>query len=83
MYKEPDPLQRLVSMAPFDKELRLRLAKQLISVGRLEEAMDQIRAVIRLDSNNLQARELRLAVRERMAGHPAGGAVDLNGQPAS
>ena len=55
-------LRRLVTLSPHDKELRLRLAKELIGDGCPEEALEQIRAVIRLDPNNLPARELRLTL---------------------
>ena len=62
---EVQVLQRLVSLAPRDKELRLRLAHKLILFGDYQNALDQLRAVIRLDPNNLPARELRLMVREQ------------------
>ena len=58
-------LRRLVALAPHDEELRLRLAKELIGTGNFEEALEQIRAVIRLDPNNLPARQLRLALYEK------------------
>ncbi len=58
-------LRRLVEMAPSDKELRLRLAQALAHSGNYQDALDELRAVIRLDPNNLPARELRLTVRER------------------
>lgn len=63
---EVQVLQRLVSLAPRDKELRLRLAHKLILFGDYQNALDQLRAVIRLDPNNLPARELRLMVREQV-----------------
>ena len=70
-------------MAPHDKELRLRLAKKLIRRGRLEEALEEIRAVIRLDSNNLPARELRLAVNERLSARLDDSTAGFSGPCAS
>ena len=52
-------LRRLVSLSPQDAELRLRLAHRLLQALRTEEALDELRALIRLDPNNLAARKLR------------------------
>jgi thioredoxin-like negative regulator of GroEL len=64
---EKNLLQRQVALAPHDKDLRLRLAEELIRTGGFDEALEQIRMVIRLDPNNLPARELRLYLDQRQS----------------
>lgn len=66
---ERESLQRMIALAPNDVQLRLRLAEELVRSGNCREALEQIRAVIRLDPNNLPARQLRLAA-DRL--HPRG-----------
>ncbi len=71
---ERELLQRLITLAPNDVQLRLRLGEVLIRSGRAHDALEQIRAVIRLDPNNLPARQLRLAA-DRL--HLGGTAADI------
>jgi thioredoxin-like negative regulator of GroEL len=52
-------LRRLVSLSPQDPELRLQLARRLLDACRIEEALSELRVVIRQDPNNLAARKLR------------------------
>ena len=52
-------LRRIVSVAPQDLELRLELARRLLEAARPEEALEELRTLIRLDPNNLAARKLR------------------------
>ncbi len=71
---ERELLQRMITVAPNDVQLRLRLAEELVRSGSAHEALEQIRAVIRLDPNNLPARQLRLAVDLL---HPGGTAPEI------
>lgn len=52
-------LRRLVTLAPRDCELRLRLAESLIGQSLYQDARRELEAIIRMDPNNLAARKLR------------------------
>lgn len=51
-------LRRLTSLAPDDHDLRLKLAGKLLDLNLLQEAIEEIRAVINLVPNHLEARKL-------------------------
>ncbi len=51
-------LRRLASLAPHDPDLRLGLARKLLDCWLADEAVDQIRAVIAMAPNHLEARKL-------------------------
>ncbi len=65
-------LRRLVSLSPQDAELRLQLVRRLMEVCRTEEALDELRVLIRLDPNNLAARKLREQAQRQHFERPAG-----------
>jgi Flp pilus assembly protein TadD len=50
--------RRLAHLAPHDPELRLSFAKKLLDSSFLEAAVEEIRAVISMAPNNLEARKL-------------------------
>jgi thioredoxin-like negative regulator of GroEL len=58
---EPETLRlrRLVALSPSDSELRLRLAVHLMERHRYEDAVAELRTLIRQNPNNLRARKLR------------------------
>lgn len=51
-------LRRLVSLAPHDPDLRLDLARKLLDSWQADEAIAEIRAVIAIAPNHLEARKL-------------------------
>jgi predicted Zn-dependent protease len=51
-------LRRLASLAPHDPDLRLGLARRLLDSWQAEAAIEEIRAVIAIVPNNLEARKL-------------------------
>jgi Flp pilus assembly protein TadD len=51
-------LRHLTMLAPADPELRLLLARALLSSSRISEAIEQIREAISLSPNHLEARKL-------------------------
>lgn len=51
-------LRRLVALAPLDPELRLDLARELLECWRADEAIAEIRGVIAMVPNHLEARKL-------------------------
>ena len=53
-----DRLVRVAKLAPQDLELRLILARALLENSRTDEAIDQVRYVIAMSPNNLEARKL-------------------------
>ena len=53
-----DRLCRLASLAPHDPDLRLGLAKKLLDFWQADAAIEEIRAVIAMVPNHLQARKL-------------------------
>jgi thioredoxin-like negative regulator of GroEL len=52
-------LRYLLTLAPRDCDLRLRLAESLIERSLSQDALRELEAVIRIDPNNLAARKLR------------------------
>lgn len=59
--RESDDLEqarRLAVLAPHDPDLRLSLARKLLDCWFTDEAVDQIRAVIAMAPNHLEARKL-------------------------
>lgn len=52
-------LRYLLTLAPRDCELRLRLAEILIGQSLCQDALRELEAIIRMDHNNLAARKLR------------------------
>lgn len=65
-------LRRLVSLSPQDAELRLQLARRLMEACRTEEALDELRVLIRLNPNNLAARKLREQAQREHCQRPEG-----------
>ena len=59
-------LDRLVRLAPYDLELRIRLARELFEGGQLVDALSEIRWVLARDPTNLAANELRDVVYDRL-----------------
>ena len=53
-----DRLVRVAKLAPQHLELRLILARALLENSRTDEAIDQVRYVIAMSPNNLEARKL-------------------------
>lgn len=51
-------LRRLASLAPHDPDLRLGLAIKLLDFWQADAAIEEIRAVIAMVPNHLQARKL-------------------------
>jgi hypothetical protein len=51
-------LRRLSSLAPNDPDLRLKLADRLLNTSFLDDAIYEIRAVIAMAPNHLEARKL-------------------------
>jgi len=51
-------LRRVARLAPQDPELRLALARVLLDNSLTEEAINQIRSVIAMSPNHLEARKL-------------------------
>ncbi|MEX2299768.1 MAG: tetratricopeptide repeat protein [Bryobacterales bacterium] len=52
-------LRHRLSLAPHNTALRLRLAQWLAEHGRRNEALEELRTLVRLDPNHLEARKLR------------------------
>jgi hypothetical protein len=53
-----DRLRRVAKLAPQDPELRIALARALLDNSLTEEAIGQIRSVIAMSPNHLEARKL-------------------------
>jgi len=51
-------LRRVAGLAPRDPELRLVLARALLDNSLTDEAIDQLRSVISMSPNNLEARKV-------------------------
>jgi len=51
-------LRRLASLAPHDPDLRLGLARRLLDFWQADEAIEEIRSVIAMVPNHLEARKL-------------------------
>src|ERR1035438_3629406 len=51
-------LRRVAGLAPKDPELRLALAQALLENSLPDEAIDQLRSVITMSPNHLEARKL-------------------------
>lgn len=51
-------LRRIAGLAPKDPELRLALAQALLENSLPDEAIDQLRSVITMAPNHLEARKL-------------------------
>ncbi len=51
-------LRRLARLAPRDTELRLALARELMERSLTDEAITELRTVIALSPNHLEARKL-------------------------
>jgi hypothetical protein len=51
-------LRRLASLAPHDPDLRLSLARKLLDFWHADEAIEEIRSVIAMVPNHLEARKL-------------------------
>jgi hypothetical protein len=51
-------LRRITDLAPQDLELRLNLVHALLDSSLREEAIDQLRSVIAMSPNHLEARKL-------------------------
>ena len=51
-------LRRLASLAPHDPDLRLGLARRLLDFWQADAAIEEIRAVIAMVPNHLEARKL-------------------------
>ena len=51
-------LRRVAKLAPQDPELRLMLARALLDNSLTDEAIDQLRSVISMSPNHLEARKL-------------------------
>lgn len=51
-------LRRLVSLAPRDPDLRLGLARRLLDCWQADQAIEELRAVIAIAPNHLDARKL-------------------------
>lgn len=58
--------RRLADLAPHDPDLRLSLAKKLLDFNLLEAAIAEIRAVVAMAPNHLEARKL---LQHAMAAH--------------
>ncbi len=52
-------LRYLLTLAPRDCDLRLRLAEILIGQSLYQDALRELEAIIRMDHNNVAARKLR------------------------
>ena len=64
MQKDLEQLRRLSARAPNDPEIRLAFARKLLDCRKPEEAVLEIRAVIALVPNHLEAWKLLESVRE-------------------
>jgi len=51
-------LRRLTALAPHDPDLRLDLAEKLLEAQLVEEAIEEIRAVVGMAPNHLDARKM-------------------------
>ena len=51
-------LRRLASLAPHDPDLRLGFARRLLDSWKADEAIEEIRSVIAMAPNHLEARKL-------------------------
>ena len=51
-------LRRVARLAPQDPELRLMLARALLDNSLMDEAIEQLRSVISMSPNHLEARKL-------------------------
>jgi predicted Zn-dependent protease len=51
-------LRRVAKLAPQDPELQLRLARALFDNSLTDEAIDQLRSVISMSPNHLEARKV-------------------------
>jgi hypothetical protein len=56
--KDLEQLRRLASLAPTDPDTRLAFARKLLDYRKADEAILEIRAVIALVPNHLEARKL-------------------------
>jgi hypothetical protein len=63
-------LRRLARLAPRDPELRLALARELMRESPAEETITELRAVIALSPNHLEARKLLEKVLQRRSSQP-------------
>jgi len=63
MQDELEQLRRLAVRAPADPDTRLAFARKLLECRRTEEAILEIRAVIAMVPNHLEARKLLESVR--------------------
>lgn len=63
-------LRRLARLAPHDPELRLALARELMGDAKVEEAVTELRAVIALLPNHLEARKLLERALQRRFSQP-------------
>ncbi len=64
MQEDLEQLRRLSARAPTDPDTRLAFARKLLDCRKAEEAVLEIRAVIAMVPNHLEARKLLESVRE-------------------
>ncbi len=64
-------LRRVANLAPQDPELRITLARALLENGLPEEAINEIRAVIALSPNHLEARKLLVNAAQSVLPRPS------------
>jgi hypothetical protein len=64
MQEDLENLRRLSARTPTDPDTRLAFARKLLECRKAEEAVLEIRAVIALAPNHLEARKLLASVRE-------------------
>jgi predicted Zn-dependent protease len=58
MHEDLEHLRRLSALAPTDPDTRLAFARKLLDCGKTDEAIREIRAVIAMVPNHLEARKL-------------------------
>ncbi len=63
-------LRHLTSLAPQDPDLRLELARQLLEASLIDDAVREIRTVINMAPNHLEARKLLQNVMARQTAQP-------------
>ena len=58
MHEDLEQLRRLSALAPTDPDTRLAFARKLLECRKADEAIREIRAVIAMVPNHLEARKL-------------------------
>jgi predicted Zn-dependent protease len=70
-HEDLERLRRLAALAPTDQDTRLAFARKLLDCRKTDEAIREIRAVIAMVPNHLEARKLLESAHElHLSGRP-------------